>query len=820
MMYQQGQQLGLTSTHKFNLVAGVILPAIAITVEATTNLCAQLFFDPVPTSWHLLLVLLVPLAQLHVWFAIRRNDPSRLGLAGVANAFAIAVSLFYSVIYLPLLPFAALTLLIAVGLLPLAPFFALVTALIMRKQLRRLAATGPNKSFLLTNKALFVVLAVIATVIAALELPPAMTRHGLEMAASRSPQRRAEGIRFLRKFGSKDYLLQSCYNERGRSLSGMTVIGEFFSSESPVKADEARDIYYRVTGETFDSSPAPRSVNGRVVRRNDVEFEEHADGTKTGGILKGLSLTSSNLSGTVDADAGVGHLNWIFTIENASDYAKEIRAEIQLPPGGVVSSVTHWYGGVERKTEFIGRIAVTSAPRSYGDYSDPHPLVLVSTAGRDRIFVRSYAVNGFHTGIKIDIGITMPLVVQSKDEARLILPHFNARNFRVPQNAKHWILIDSPHPLNSDFGLAMQSTARANNKGFQLLGSFSDAALMRPEMALRLSRTDGDYLTWSKNPFEMYGNIVKQTLETRTPSHLRRIVLVVDTSASMAQWQPQITAALRALPDDMDVQMVLADSDWLHETNRENVLAGSVYSAAVLLARTPFVGGADNAPALDLAWNLATATPGNNAVVWIHSPQPIALASMDLLVDRWQGHIDGPALYSVQTSIGSDVIEKKLDGINTVKSVVRLGSLQADLEQLFRQLSGLTPTYEFVRSDRYEAPVLSTESVQTSDQLARLWANDEVARILGAGDNSLREAATMLALRYQLVTPVSGAVIQDINQEFNNGDLEPAPVSSFTTVEEPDFGSLFFLAVIFCVWLIYVKVSKANTAVFIPNGKV
>ena len=134
MMYQQGQQLGrLTSRHKLILFAGVILPAIAVSVEATLHICAQMFFDPIPTSWHMLLVILAPLAQLQVWFAIRRNDPNSLRLAGFANAAAIVISLFYSFIYVPLLPFAALTLLIALGLLPLAPFFALTSALIMRR---------------------------------------------------------------------------------------------------------------------------------------------------------------------------------------------------------------------------------------------------------------------------------------------------------------------------------------------------------------------------------------------------------------------------------------------------------------------------------------------------------------------------------------------------------------------------------------------------------------------------------------------------------------------------------------------------------------
>jgi hypothetical protein len=146
MMYQHGQQLGrLTSRHKLILFAGVILPAVAISFEATMHICARIFFDPIPTSWHMLLVILVPLTQLQVWFAIRRADPNSLKLAGFANAAAIVITLFYSFIFLPLLPFAALTLLIALGLLPLSPFFALTTALIMRKQLRRVAATAPKR---------------------------------------------------------------------------------------------------------------------------------------------------------------------------------------------------------------------------------------------------------------------------------------------------------------------------------------------------------------------------------------------------------------------------------------------------------------------------------------------------------------------------------------------------------------------------------------------------------------------------------------------------------------------------------------------------
>ena len=804
MIYQHARQLGLTSTEKFILVAGVILPAIAITVEVTTNLCAQMFMDPIPTSGHLLLVMLVPLVQLQVWFAIRRKDPTRLTLAGIANVFAIAVTLFYSFVYLPLVPVAALTLLIALGALPLAPFFALITALVMRKQLRQLAAHGPRRSFPLTTKGLLTGLAAMGAVIGLLELPPALTRHGLEMAVSDSPQTRGEGIRFLRAYGSRDYLLRRCYSDRTGSLY---LLSELFSSRRKIKSDEVRDIYYRVTGDPFDTYSPPSRIGNRRIVENGLELDDRTDGA-TNEIFKDLSLSSSNLSGSFDADGGVGHLDWSLAFDNASAYPREVRAEIQLPPGAVVSSMSQTSSYAEIQTQFTGRSVATSVSENH---TNQRPKVLVSTAGRDRVLVQ-YPLPAFSNGTSVNVGITVPLVLQSKEQARLVLPHFNARNFQVPRGLKHWVLIDSTRPLNSDFGLSVHTTARSYNQGYQLWGEFSDLELMRPETALRLSRTPTDHGIWSHNPFEMDGNIVKQSLEERAPSYLRRVVVVVDTSVSMRQWKVPILSALASLGSDVDVQLVMADGDWRYKTNSESAFASGVDSAYSLLSRTEFVGGADNAPALIKAWDLATAVPGNNAIVWIHSPQRAALESIQPLINRWENRFYGPSLYAVQTTAGSDEIEKKLDGIDEVKSVVRLGSLRADLERLFSQLSGHTPMLQFVRSVKSSAD-LQLEGIETSDHLARLWANDEVARILSARDNSLREAATMLALQYQLVTPASGAVIQDYPKQFDSSDLRPHESETVMVMSQPDFGSLLFLGLIFFVWLVYVKTRKANAGV-------
>jgi hypothetical protein len=808
MMYQQGQQLGqLTSRHKLILLAGVILPIVAVSIEATTHICARMFFDPIPTSWHMLLVILAPLAQLQVWFAIRRNDPNGLRLAGFANAGAIAISLFYSFIYLPLLPFAALTLLIALGVLPLAPFFALTAALIMRKQLRRIAAAAPQKGFPITTKGFLTSLGIGIAVIGAAELPGLLTRHGMQMAASDSPEIRSQGIRFLRQYGDRDYLLQRCYDYRGHSLY---VLGDWLSPAGPVKADEAREIYYRVTGEPFDALPPPRRVNAKTWQ-DDFEFEESADGSRREGILKRLSLSSSNLDGNIDADGGVGHLNWTLDFRNYSYTDREVRAEIQLPPGAVVSDVTQRAWGMDNEAQFTGR---SNSMPSGDTLRRFQPRVVVTTAGRDRVLVQSYPVSGLN-GIKLRLGITVPLVLETKDQARLILPYFNSRNFHIPGNLKHWILIDSNHPLNSDYGLAVHSAPRSQNNSFQMYGEFSDAELMRPETALRLARSDSDHGIWGANPFEMDGSIVKQSLEERTPSHLRRIVLVVDTSASMAQWETQIRSALNVLPSGMDVQLVRADADWLHESDLGFVVTGGSSQVSMFLSETVFAGGADNAPALSKAWDLATETPGNNAIVWIHSPQRTTLASVTPLLNRFKGRFYGPSLYSVQTSAGSDEIVKKLDGINEVKSVVRLGSLRMDLERLFQQLSGQRPTLEFIRSVKRPQLDPAVDGVQTSNHLAELWANDEVARILGARDESLKEAATMLALRYKVVTPTSGAVILETPKQLYGSDLEPVEAFTHTDLEAGDPAGLFFLVVLFFAWLIYVKVRRPVPSVYI-----
>lgn len=798
----------LKFTDKFNLIAGIIVPAIAITVEASTHICARTFFDPIPSVWHLMLVILMPLGQLHVWYAIRRGTPDRLRLAGFVNAAVIAVSLFYSICYLPFVPVAVLTVLILVGVLPLSPFLSLIVAITMRQQLRKIAATAPQKNLALGTTGLLIAFGFIFGAIVVIELPATLTRYGLQMAASSSAETRTRGIRFLRTYGSKDHLLRSCYNQ---SRGTTDMLGDILSTRNPVSVKEARGIYYRVTGETFDMSAPPQRVAGRFIPSDEFDYEDDQGGTRIGGKLKGLSLSISKLDGTIDSDGGVGYLQWILTFQNSSESAKEVRAEIQLPPGGVVTRVTLWNGNREVEATFGNRYKIgEEAQHRY-----KREPVMVTTAGRDRILVQGYPIQPYGSKMKLRLGITVPLLLESRSQVRLLLPHFEDRNFRIPNYVNHKIWFESTRPIATEYR-GMYYGPMPNSK-FMLGGQLTDSDLSNPERSLLISRIDRDSGVWSRNPVEAEGNIVKQWIEERTPAHLRRVVLVVDTSASMADLGPQISSALGVLSQDIDLKLVLADADWLHETERTGLVATGLVEASVLLASATFTGGADNAPALRKAWDLAAEAPGNNAIVWIHNPQLVQLGSIEEIRRRWQNRPYGPLLYSVQTSKGSDEIAKSLDGINEVKSVIRMGTLREDLQKLFRQLSGDIKTYEFVRSVKHSELPEQSEGYKTSELLAKLWANDEVVQLLNARDESVNNIAGKLAMRYQLVTSISGAAVRDSTYDSAIVNTEPVIRPTITTAVA-EVETLLLGAVLFTLALIVMRPRQTGGGRFtVPN---
>src|SRR6185369_13172051 len=314
----------------------------------------------------------------------------------------------------------------------------------------------------------------------------------------------------------------------------------------------AQKIYYRVTGETFESSLPPQRTGGRVIPQDSVDWDIDQGGSRIHGKLKGLSLESSQLEASIDGDGGVGYMEWTLVFRNDYTAPREARAEVQLPPGGVVSRLSLWVNGEPREAAFAGRGKVTQAYQQVAIRQRRDP-VLVTTAGRDRVLIQCFPIPPNGGEMKLRFGITLPLPLEEPNTAQLLLPYFADRNFRIADDDLHLVRIKSKTPLRP-FNERLRTGMEGHE--FILAGSIRDKELSGGRSAISVDRSDIQEM-WSKDPFEK-GLIVQQRIEERTPAHLQRIVLVVDTSATMLQNRWQVQGAIKSLPREFDVKLVMA----------------------------------------------------------------------------------------------------------------------------------------------------------------------------------------------------------------------------------------------------------------------
>lgn len=269
------------------------------------------------------------------------------------NALAIGIASFYTLLFLPLLPISVLAILaMGLGLCSLSPLFALIATIMLRHQLRDII----TKEAPVRGYRLWTGIAAGIALLTAIELPTAITRLGLEMANSSSRAVSTRGVRLLRRYGSEEFLLRACYQRSGVMTDLVSLI---IALGKPVQPDDARKIYHRVTGRPFNSVPPPKLVGTR--RDWDFDFDSDQGGEIVGGGVKDLSLVSSRLDGSLEAEAALAYVEWTLVFRNDSAWQREARAQIALPTGGVVSRLTLWVNGEEREAAFAGRGKVREA---------------------------------------------------------------------------------------------------------------------------------------------------------------------------------------------------------------------------------------------------------------------------------------------------------------------------------------------------------------------------------------------------------------------------------------------------------------------------
>ncbi|QQS47086.1 MAG: hypothetical protein IPM66_25005 [Acidobacteriota bacterium] len=111
--------------------SGVALPAATVLIELLLGACKAMFFDPLPTGYHIALVCLTPLANWLVWRELYDDEVGARWYLGIASGMAIGVSLIYTIVSLPLLPMSIFASILGIGLLGLAPLLSLISGIAM-----------------------------------------------------------------------------------------------------------------------------------------------------------------------------------------------------------------------------------------------------------------------------------------------------------------------------------------------------------------------------------------------------------------------------------------------------------------------------------------------------------------------------------------------------------------------------------------------------------------------------------------------------------------------------------------------------------------
>lgn len=747
-------------------IGGILLPILAVIVELSFRICSSMF-DPLPSILHIVLYLMIPVANAFAIWAYLKQNTRYLALITFLMGLAIGTAFVYSLQFLPGIPFSIIAIIfMGIGFLGLSPFFALAASIISIKNLGRMSLGGHKKAMWMGIAASVLMLGCyIGTEYA--------TIKGLEMASSDNEARSRGGVQIIRSFGNKATLLRACYSQP----SGIFIFGNF--ENRLIDRDKARSIYYRVTGDPFNSVPAPKLIGPRARWVEDFEFDSDVGGTAVNSIVRDLSMSASRMDTVVDPDALTSYTEWVLEFKNNSTNQREARAEIALPHGGVVSRLTLWVHGEEREAAFSTRGKVRAAYENVAVVQRRDP-VLVTTCGPDRVMMQCFPVPPNGGTMKVRLGITAPLEMEGRDRASFALPRFVERNFGTVDGLKHSLYLESKRNLALIPITSNPTTGNLNKKTITLTAADADlqdnrVVCMRDEHAELVSTPD------MLEP-KRYAIIQRVSpAEVKTPEN---VVIVIDGSKCLGYAREEIADAIKELPPSCKFSVIAAGDEVAQLTPHQLATPVAISSAWEAVRYMRYVGGVDNRPALlkacDTAWNSK-----NGIVLWIHGPQPLSSGSYSERLKQLVEHkhpVGG--IVAVSAADGRNSILAELETTPAVNVFARKGTLGSDLKRLFMSWKSNKGMFSVMRwrepaGTRYFAGNLA------SSHVARLWAYAEAMKMCYADSRRIPEAS-QLAAGHQLVTPVSGAVVLETEQQYKEAGLKPvSPHSVPSAVPEP-----------------------------------
>ncbi len=760
-------------------IFGVVLPAAVLVFEILSSFCGSVFFSPVPTWWHAAWIACVPLVNAWLLCGGRKAGAKT---QGVAAGFTLVTAVFYGVLFLPLAPYSVIGLImLGLGLLSLTPVLAAICSWKIGRSARQESAQ-PERFKIGWRIGVFASVMVLAM----LEIPSIWTRVNLATAIEGS-EKSEPAIARLRNFHSQKTLLQACYEgNRGVAMStdiSGWILGGMNSSASALfgeslsgrfDSEKARDVYFRVTGQPFNSVKPPdtrgNALTGRADTLNDFEFDEHLGGDHVAVRLKHLDLAESRFDGHVDSVSRLGYGEWTMVFKNSSSQVKEARCQVKLPRNGRVSRLTLWVNGEPREAAFSTVSKVKAAYKAVAVVQRRDP-VLVNMIGPDTVMVQCFPVPA-RGEMKIRLGITAPL-----DGTRWEMPYVIERNFGIKEGLEHalWWQGDCAFSLT---GEKVPFPAARDGDGHSLPVSLRSASLMTAGISLNTAPLAAEpAVVWCEDRFaKPEERFLVREPGTRSSPPADKLVVVIDGSLALAEAREWITKSIGSHAEGK-LLLILADDHARRVTLDE-------------LKRYEFSGGRNNEPALREGIRLSKES--DCPVVWIHGPQAVGLAQTEALLQLLERGTVPPAIYEVEAVAGPNRLSEAIYRTGCLRRGPALVSPEIDFTRFLKDLQ--TQRQERAWNWKRAATTDGLTGGKVWDQLARFWA---VTAAEDAKSGLADAARSELAARYQLVTPVSGAVVLETEQQYRDHGLTPADgdaTPKIPSVPEPSTGLLVILA--------------------------
>jgi hypothetical protein len=728
---------------------GIAIPALTITVAtglSFDSVCGELLRHPLESIFQIAAVVGVPIINASVWHAIKTHNMRhgrRLGiLIGFSNGVAFLASLVTSAclaLSYPLEdPGDHTRHMVAFLLLCASSLSAFFSASFVGWRLRsRWETEGARRAtvwhFLLGFILSFLSIGLSEGRAAFIKVEEAQALFSADKDAEQS-------LSTLRHLDCERDLRMDVANYKTEGLSGLFV---------RLTKDQKQGIYFLVTGRPYQGYELD---NAALESMPDTKL-----GSKiVGEVLPDLSLSQSSIAGRISPKTLTSSVDWSFVFSNKGNQQREARAEIALPPDGVVAGMTYTMNGEEKHA------VVAPASRANQAYhwvvvENRRDPAMVCDVGRGRVLMQCFPVQP-HADVRINLTIKAPLTIDNQKDASLTLPRLLATNFTT---SSHKLRMRSSSQIQLQVAGGCKTVALPSGENV-LTARLEKSEMQGSGLSMRIKREDGEApVAVLDRTLTKPGYILKwhKQVDVNAPKY---IVAVIDSSSALRPYKENIIKALTRLTKKIPTSVVIASdaSDAAQEPS-------SVSQSLELIRKTDFIGGKTNIRAVVAAAEEAGEREGG-AVLWIHGPQPLESNEMQTMTP----YLYQPSFFEMGVDDGwtdTATLFKNHRSIGPFNSLPHTINLADDLERLVTKWSdnGKEQIVKFVRWDAYNGALVTGAS---ADDVTALWANGQIKRWLEKGNPI--EAAQMAGI-YQLVSPLSSAVVLERDSDYQRFNISP-----------------------------------------------